>query len=133
MTRPPRSLHVDGLAHNAPIPAGARVGNVICSSAVSGKDPSTGTLPPGANEQAALAFSNLAAVLRAGGGSMADVVKLTVYARDNTVRDAVNAAWLRHFPDPADRPARHIVLHDLQHGMLVQLECLAVVAGANQG
>jgi len=133
MTRPPRSIDVPGLAHNAPIPAGARVGNVICSSAVSGKDPATGTLPPGGTEQAALAFANLAAVLEAGGGAMADVVKLTVYVKDNAMREAVNAAWMRHFPDPADRPARHIVVHDLQHGMLVQLECLAVVASANQG
>lgn len=133
MTRPPRSLDVPGLAHNAPIPTGARVGNVICSSAISGKDAATGELPPGAATQATHAFRNLASVLAAGGGTLADVVKLTVYVKDNSAREAVNTEWLKCFPDPEDRPARHIVVHDLQHGMLLQLECLAVLAGATQG
>ena len=30
-------------------------------------------------------------------------------------------------PDPRDRPARHILQHDLQHGMALQLECLAFI------
>jgi 2-iminobutanoate/2-iminopropanoate deaminase len=52
-----------------------------------------------------------------------------VSVKDDSVRDAVNAQWLACFPDPADRPARHITVHDLQHGMLLQLEVLAVVTG----
>ncbi|UIF89871.1 RidA family protein [Cupriavidus sp. UYPR2.512] len=133
MTRPLRSIDVPGLAHNAPIPTGARVGNVICTSAISGKDAATGELPTGADAQAAHAFRNLASVLAAGGGSVADVVKLTIYVKDNSVREAINTEWLQCFPNPEDRPARHIVVHELQHGMLLQLECLAVLAGANQG
>lgn len=133
MTRTPRSLDVPGLAHKAPIPVGARVGNLICTSAIAGKDARTGELPPDAAAQAALAFHNLQGVLDAGGASLADVLKLTVYVKDDSVRDAINGAWLRCFPDPRDRPARHIVVHDLQHGMLLQLECLAVVASDTQG
>ena len=37
------------------------------------------------------------------------------------------AEWLACFPDPDDRPARHIVVHDLQHGMWLQLEVIAVI------
>lgn len=128
MTRPPRSLDVPGLSHNAPIPLGARVGNLICSSAISGKDPVTGQLPSDAASQAALAFSNLQTLLSLGGGSFADVAKLTIYVKDNTVREAINEQWLAYFPDPHDRPARHILVQDLQHGMLLQLECMAVLA-----
>jgi len=109
------------------------VGNVICSSAISGKDAATGQLPPDATTQSANAFRNLSSVLAAGGGTLADVVKLTVYVKDNSVREAINGEWLHCFPDPEDRPARHIVVHDLQHGMLLQLECLAVLAGTNHG
>lgn len=133
MTRPLRSLDVPGLAHKAPIPAGARVGNLICTSAIAGKDALSGELPADAAAQTALAFHNLQCVLDAGGASLADVLKLTVYVKDDSVRDAVNGEWLRCFPDPRDRPARHIVVHDLQHGMLLQLECLAVVASDTQG
>jgi 2-iminobutanoate/2-iminopropanoate deaminase len=55
-------------------------------------------------------------------------VKLTVYIKDDSVREHINAHWLACWPDPAQRPARHIVVHDLQHGMALQLETLAVVA-----
>lgn len=133
MTRTLRSLDVPGLAHNAPIPVGARVGNIICSSAIAGKDPDTGRLPADAAAQAELAFSNLQRLLEAGGATLADLVKLTVYVKDNSVREAVNGEWLRYFPAPLDRPARHIVVHDLQHGMLLQLECMAVVATVTKG
>jgi 2-iminobutanoate/2-iminopropanoate deaminase len=50
-----------------------------------------------------------------------------VTVRDNAVREAVNAEWLACFPDPQDRPARHIVVQDLQHGMWLQLEAIAVL------
>ena len=127
MTHPARSLEVPGLAHNAPIPLGAKVGNLICSSGIGGKDPATGQLPTDAASQARLAFDNMQRLLDAGGATLADVAKLTVYAKDNSVREAINTEWLRCFPDPADRPARHIVIQDLQHGMWLQLEFIALL------
>lgn len=122
-----RSIEVPGASHNAPIPAGARVGNVLCSSAISGKDAATGLLPPDAATQAERAFTNLKTLLQAGGATLSDVVKLTVSIKDNSVRDAINTQWLACFPDPHDRPARHILVHDLQHGMWLQLEVMAVI------
>lgn len=130
MTHPARSLELPGLTHNAPIPLGAKVGNLICSSGIGGKDPATGQLPPDAAAQARLAFDNMQRLLDAGGASLADVAKLTVYAKDNSVREAINAEWLRCFPDPADRPARHILIQDLQHGMWLQLEFIALIQKA---
>ena len=96
-TRRPRSIEVEGVAHGAaPIPMGARVGNILYSSGIAGVDPATGKLAEGAAAQAACAFRNL-----------------------------------KCFPDPHDRPARHTLNYDLQHGMLLQLEAVAVVgAGA---
>jgi 2-iminobutanoate/2-iminopropanoate deaminase len=127
MTRPPRSIHAPGASHNAPIPAAARVGNILCTSAVSGKDPITGELPADITQQARNTFINLRAVLAAGGASMQDVVKFSVTILDNRVREAVNAEWIAAFPDPHDRPARHIVVADLQHGMQLQIEVIAVI------
>ncbi len=129
MNRPPRSIEIPGASHKAPIPAAARVGNVLCTSAVSGKDPATGALPEDAAAQARQAFANLRAVLEAGGSGLDDIVKLSVSITDESVRAAVNEHWLACFPDPQDRPARHITLHPLQHGMRLQLEALAVIAG----
>lgn len=122
-----RSVTVPGLAHNAPIPVAARVGALVCSSAIAGKDPATGELPTDPTRQVELAFANLRAVLEASGATLADVAKLTVYVKDNGIREAINTHWLACFPDPLDRPARHILVHDLQHGMALQLEFMAVI------
>lgn len=128
MSRPKRSLHVPNVGHKAPIPLGARVGNLICSSGIAGKDPASGALPDDAVTQAAHAFTNLRALLAAGGASLDDVVRLGISVKDDSVRDAINAQWLATFPDPDDRPARHISVHDLQHGMWLQLEVMAVLS-----
>lgn len=123
-----RSIEVEGLSHKAPIPLGARVGSILCSSAISGKNAATGELPADAAEQARQAFANLRLLLAAGGASLHHVVKLTVSIKSDAVREAVNTHWLECFPSVHDRPARHILIHDLQHGMWLQLEVMAVIA-----
>lgn len=123
-----RSLHVPQVGHKAPIPLGARVGPLLCSSAIAGKDPADGTLPADGAVQVAHAFTNLRALLAAGGADLPHVVKLGITLADDGLRDAVNTQWLACFPDPDDRPARHIAVQPLGHGMAVQLEVTAFVA-----
>ncbi len=127
-THKPRSIEITGASHKAPIPAAARVGNLLCTSAVSGKDPFTGELPTNAAAQAHNAFINLKAVLEAGGGSLLNIAKLSVTLKDNSLREIFNNEWNTAFPNPLDRPARHIVLHNLEHNMLLQIEAIAFVA-----
>ena len=103
------------------------MGPLLCSSGIAGKDALTGQLPPDAATQVKLAFSNMDQLLACGGASLAHLVKLTIYVKDNTVRDFINTEWLARFPDPHDRPARHILIQDLQHGMLLQLEIMAFI------
>jgi 2-iminobutanoate/2-iminopropanoate deaminase len=127
-TRRPRSIEVEGVSHGtAPIPMGARVGNMIYSSGIMGKDPSNDTLPGDADSQAKFIFLNLRTLLRNGGASLEDVVYVKAYVTDNAHRGALNREWLECFPDPHDRPARHTVLTDLPGGMLIQIEIVAVV------
>ena len=123
-----RSLHLPHVGHQAPIPLGARVGPLLCSSAIAGKDPADGSLPADPSLQVAHAFANLKALLAAGGATLADVVRLTVTLADDGLRGAVNAQWLACFPDPDDRPARHIGVHPLSNGMALQLEVMAYVS-----
>ncbi|KDE59282.1 dfrA [Halostagnicola sp. A56] len=49
-------------------------------------------------------IANLSAVLAEGGGSLEDVVKVTVYLDDMDDYDAVNEAYANHFGD--EPPAR---------------------------
>ena len=127
--RRPRSIEVDGITHgHAPIPMVARVGNMIFSSGIMGRDPATDTLPSDAAAQTALVFQNMRSLLRNGGASLEDVAHVKVYIQDNSVRELLNVQWLACFPDPHDRPARHTVVTDLPGGMWIQLEIVAVVS-----
>ncbi|HEY7294765.1 MAG TPA: RidA family protein [Dehalococcoidia bacterium] len=121
-------LEVPGVTHGAaPIPMGVRVGNMIFSSGISGMDPATSTVPPEPARQAELMFQNLRTLLAAGGATPDDVAHMTVFLKDNQHRQALNAEWLKMFPDEHDRPARHTLLYDLAGGMLMQCEVVAVL------
>jgi len=122
-----RSLEVAGVSHSAPIPMGAVVGNMLFSSGIMGQDPKTGKLPADPAQQAELMFLNMKTLVENAGGTLADVGKMTVFIKDNSMRQHVNDNWFKHFPDEHDRPARHIVVLDLPGGMLVQTEIIAVL------
>ena len=123
-----RSIEIPGVHHGgAPIPMGARVGNTLYSSGIPGINPESGELPVHPAEQAKFAFMNMRSLLNAGGATLDDVVRVTVYLKDPSVREHVNGQWLMCFPDANDRPARHTLNYDLQHGMLLQIEVVAVI------
>lgn len=122
-----RSIHVKGMEHGAPIPNGAVLGNMIFSSAISGKDAKTGDLSPEPDEQAEAMFRNLRLFLEEAGASPANVGYMKVYLREEKYRDAVNKAWLKMYPDEHDRPARHATKVDLRGDNLFQIEVIAVL------
>ncbi len=115
---------------------GVRIGNLVASSGIAGRDPGSGQLPADPARQAELMFQHVHTLMRAAGGSPADIAHLTVYVKDLAYREQVNREWLKMFPDERDRPARHTLLWDLRGGMLVQCELLAVLdpgAGDEEG
>jgi 2-iminobutanoate/2-iminopropanoate deaminase len=99
-------------------------GFVFCSGQI-GLDPATGELVSGGVEpEADRALRNLAAVLDAGGASMADVVKTTVFLADIADFPVVNAVYARHMPDPP--PARStFAVGALPKGARVEIEAIA--------
>lgn len=123
-----RSIDLPKVGHKAPIPLGSRVGNILCTSGLIGKDPADGSLPADGATQVEHVFATMRALLAAGDASLQDVVRVGITLADDSLRDVINNHWLACFPDPADRPARHISLQPLAHGMALQLELMAVVA-----
>jgi len=121
-----KSIEIKNLAHNAPIPCASRVGPIVATSGVGGKDQATGKLPPDLDTQARNCFENLKSILAEGGCDLGDVVKIAVYVPDDASREVVNKYLNQHYPDPHKRPARHSHVGPLRGGMLVQLEALAV-------
>ena len=72
LTRTGRSIDVPQVGHKAPIPLGARVGPLLCSSGIAGKDAATGQLAAEPEQQVVHAFANLEKLLTAGGATLAD-------------------------------------------------------------
>lgn len=128
MTEGKRSIEIPGFSHRAPIPGAARVGNMLFSSAVSGIDPATGEPAATAEGQVRQVFAHLRALLGQAGGSLADIGHMSVHVRDNSVREPINRAWLEAFPDPHDRPARHIQICALPEPLYLQVEVIAVLS-----
>jgi 2-iminobutanoate/2-iminopropanoate deaminase len=124
-----RSIHVPGLGHGAqPIPNACVVDGLLMSGGVSGKDPATGAVPEDPAAEVEQAFANLRAIVEAAGGTLDQVVKVTVFVTDRAVRAHLNPVWERLFPDPESRPARHALEVPLS-GMRLQLEAVAVLDG----
>ena len=122
-----RSIEVKGLSHGAaPIPMACRVGPILETAGIMGKNPDTGEMPQDAEQQAYLCFANLERVLKAAGMDMGDVVKISIVVVDDTYRSAINKPWNQFFPDPGRRPARRATVAPLRGGRLVQLEATAV-------
>lgn len=123
-----RSIEVEGVGHGAnPIPFGSRVGPLVCSSGIMGADPATGKVPADGAEQVRLVFQNLVSFLTAAGATPEDVARVGVLLGDPSLRAAINEEWLKLFPDPDSRPARHTTVRELAGGMVVQLEVMAWV------
>lgn len=103
-----RSINYPGFKHENPIPNASRVGNILMSSIISGRDPETGTIPPDLAGQVTNVFKQIALCVAAGGGNVEDIVKVNFWMKDPaTGRAALNGEWAKMFPDPASRPARH--------------------------
>lgn len=124
-----KSIEVAGFSHgNLPIPAASRVGSIVATGGIPGIDLETKQFPTDAATQAANAFALLRKILAAAGVTPEDVVKVTVFVKESTVREFVNHEWIEMFPDPHSRPARHTLNYSLAEPMLLQLEALAVAS-----
>ena len=85
-----------------------RAGQLLFVSGQTPLDPATGTLVPGGiGEQTRQAFQNIDAILKAGGGSLAQVVRATVYLADMADFTAMNEVYSTFFAPPY--PARSTI------------------------
>lgn len=123
-----QSIEVANLPlHAQPFPAATRKGNMIFSSAISGMDPATKKVPDDAPTQIRNAFANLKTIVEAGGGTLEDIVKVTVFLQDRDMRPMVNEVWEKLFPDEASRPVRHTIGGPLPSNYVIQMEFVAVL------
>lgn len=122
-----KSIYVDNFAHANPVPAACRIGNIVYSGVVYGQDPATRKAADGIEAQCALMFAHVRAIVEAAGGTTEDIIKMTLWMNDRSLRPIVNREWIAMFPDEAARPARHTLKANLDGGMLIQCDFVAIV------
>lgn len=122
----------------APAPVGPYNQGIVASGKmlfVAGQiclDAATGELVGDtAAAQTAKVLQNLAAVVRAAGAELSDVVKTSVFLKDMNDFGAVNEVYAQYFGDE-NAPARACVeVARLPKDVLVEIECIAMVPEQN--
>lgn len=106
-----------------------KVGQFVFLSGQIGLDPATGALVEGGfAAQVQQAFANLAEVAAAAGGSLADVVKFTLFLTDLSQFAQANDIMAAQVPQPF--PARSTVgVASLPRGALFEVEAILALEG----
>jgi 2-iminobutanoate/2-iminopropanoate deaminase len=109
-----------------PYSQGVRVGNLVFTAGQVGVDPATQlVIAGGITEQTTRAFENLRAILEAGGSSLAQVVKATVFLKNMNDFAAMNQVYGKYFTSAP--PARSTVeVARLPKDVLVEIDVIAL-------
>lgn len=110
-----------------PYSQGVRAGQILATSGQLPASPATGEMVRGDIRAAARqALDNVIAVLAAGGATVGDVVKVTVFLTDMADFAAMNEVYRETFSEPF--PARTcIAVAGLPLGAPLEIEALAVL------
>ena len=120
-------INIKGLEHPEASPIACRIGPLLVSGAINGKDPVSGKMPDGVEEQSRNAFANMKRVLEEAGMTLDDVAKITIYVKSDKDRQIPLKYWAEYFPDPKRRPARRTFEAPI-HAGIVQVEIIAYKA-----
>ena len=115
-----QSVNFPGFSHQNPIPNASRVGNIVMSSIIGGSNTATREPPATLEVQVANVFGYIKSAVEAPGGTTEDIVKINSFVKNPaTQHAALNAEWVKMFPDPDSRPARHTqALPDESRGLV---------------
>ncbi len=111
-----------------------RAGDLLFVSGQAGYDDDGQIVPGGFDAQAAQAFANLERALAAGGASLSEVVKVTIFVTDMATNfPAVVERRRQHFtpPYPADSIVEVAGLYTPE--AQIEIEAIAVVGGQRAG
>ena len=107
------------------------IGDLIYTSGALGMDPQSGELIPGGiEEETRQALLNIENILEAGGSSLGQIVKTTVFLQNLEEFSLMNAVYAEFFDDHP--PARTTVeVAALPKGAAVEIDAVAIVS--NEG
>lgn len=109
-----------------PYSPGVRRGNMVFTAGQVGQDKDGKLAGEDIRSQTRQTLRNVEAVLKEGGASLADVVKVTVFITDMANFGAMNEVYREFFPkDPPGRSTVQVALARPQ--FLVEIEAVAVL------
>ena len=112
-----------------PYSQAVRVGDTVYLSGQIPLDPQTMELVEGdIGARARRVFDNLAAVMQEAGGSLSDIVKLTIYLVDLEQFGQVNEVMAEYFDSPFPSRAT-VAVAALPKGAPIEVEAVAHLAG----
>jgi enamine deaminase RidA (YjgF/YER057c/UK114 family) len=127
-----KTLTIQGIDYSAngihPIPMGARLGNLVVSSILTGTDPDTRELPPDVEGQARILFRNIRALMEDAGGTVNNIARVSFFVqskRDH--RPPIDEEWTKMFPEGGYRPARIVLEVSPQGTPLIQAELIGLL------
>lgn len=124
-----QAIHTDAApAAIGPYSQAIRAGDSVYLSGQIGLDPATGQLREGTEAQARQVLANLRAVASAAGGSLDDIVKLTLLLADMGDFAKVNEIMAAAFTQPYPARATYQVAA-LPRGAMIEIEGTAVLPG----
>ncbi|MDE6342740.1 MAG: RidA family protein [Muribaculaceae bacterium] len=107
-----------------PYSQAVKAGNLIFVSGQLPINPADGTMPDDIKSQTRRSIDNAKAILEAGGATLADVVKTTVFLADMSLFGAMNEVYAEYFSAPY--PARcAFAVKELPKQALVEIEMIA--------
>ena len=119
----------DAPAAIGPYSQAVRAGDTLYLSGQIGLDPKTGQLVEGTETQAHQVFRNLGAVAAAAGGSLDDMVKISVLLLDLADFTTVNEIMASYFKAPYPARATYQVA-GLPRGARIEVEGILVLPAA---
>jgi enamine deaminase RidA (YjgF/YER057c/UK114 family) len=112
---------------SGPISQATRVGPHIWTAQIP-KDPISGRIIPGGiEEQTDRVLENLRLTLEGAGGSLADVVQVTVFIIDAADAPGMNTVWKKRFSPPYPNRATVLVAGLLGEGVRIEITAQAFV------
>ena len=103
-----------------------KVGDTVYIAGLTARDKQLNAVQGGEYEQSRIVFQRIEHLVRAAGGSMRDVMKLSIFVTDITQRENVWRAR-REFFDGAFPVATLVEVSALAPGILVEIEAVAVL------
>ena len=127
-------MRIPIISDDAPVGAGPyspaiRAGDFLFLSGIGALHPETHQiLGDTIADQTRQTMANIVAILKAGGATLDDVVKIDVYLQDPDDYETFNTVYAEYFSPPY--PARLTVGAGQVWDMLIKMDCIAYLGGA---